>query len=284
MKLLLAGDSFAELGGYRNHYTTSQYSDLDKGQPNADADVKHWAELLGEELGYDIVTHGMPGAGVSASSFVALQQLITGNYDAMIFVVSHHGRTIMHKHINNSWNKWKDIAYEDIVFNKGIDVYHNNKAFSKTFPVHHIELDEAGVCHTNAENVLEAIGPKDIDYSIFGEIHKDIQDAGITYLQQKVGFSYIHDAVTSVITLNSYCDKHNIPVVFASAFPNGVSETIDSLNIDYKHFPFHQAERMYNFTARDGYPSHYNSEEHQRIYNLFTKYYPEYKTMFAQKD
>lgn len=272
MKLLLAGDSFAELSGYRNHYTTSGYSDQDTGQPNATLDIKHWVELLGEELGYDVVTHGIPGSGVSASSFVALQQLLTGDYDAMVFVVSHHGRTLMHKHVNNDWDKWKDVAHKDIVFHKGIDVYRNNKVFSKTFPVHHIEPSEAGIAQTNIENVLDGVDSEDWEI------------AEVNYLQQKVGFSYIHDAVTSIVTLNAYCSAHNIPVVFASAFPNGVSETVEALNIDYKHFPFHQAEEMYNFIAREQYPSHYNTAEHKQIYNLFTKYYPEYKTIFAQKD
>ena len=39
---------------------------------------------------------------------------------------------------------------------------------------------------------------------------------------------------------------------FFMGFANIILYNKISLNIDYKHFPFHQEERMYNFTARDG--------------------------------
>lgn len=292
MAILLAGDSFAELGGYRNHYTTSGYLEQDTSKPNETVDVKHWVELLGEELGYDIVTHGIPGAGVSASSFVALQQLHTNNYDGMVFCVSHHARTLMHKHIDGNWDKWKKLAFDDIVFHQGVDVYNNNKVFSKTFPFHEFEPGEVGVTNeANAEDLLDVISVSNWRPGADAEStppvtydERRLGPDGMTYLTQKVGFTYIHDAVTSVVTLDAYCKSHNIPVVFASGFPGGTSETVQALGIDYKHFPFHKAEELHDFVARGSYPSHYSTQEHQHIYNLFKKYYPEYKHMFSKND
>lgn len=292
MAILLAGDSFAELGGYRSHYTTSGYLEQDTSKPNGTVDIKHWVELLGEELGYDIVSHGIPGAGVSASSFVALQQLHANNYDGMVFCVSHHARTLMHKHIDGNWDKWKDLAFSDIVFHQGVDVYNNNKVFSKTFPFYEFEPGEVGVTNeANAEDLLDEIsntnwrpGAEDDELPSIDDDDRRLEPDGMTFLTQKVGFTYIHDAVTSVVTLGAYCKAHNIPVVFASGFPGGTSETVQALGIDYKHFPFYKAEELHNFVARGNYPSHYSTQEHQLIYNLFKKYYPEYKHMFSKND
>ena len=282
MKILLGGDSFAELEKYSNHYTSSNYNISDpKGKDNYDVSVTHWVEMLAQEVGGEVVTHGIPGAGVSSSGFVALQQLITGNYDAFVFCISHHCRTISNKYVRGKFDRWKAGTLDDIEFHRGIDVYKNNRMYSRKFPDTHL-AGEQGIFHLNAEEYL-AVHRGEALYRDFGR-NTSAEPNEQHYLDNKVGYSYIHDAVTTVVTLDAYCKAHNIPVVFASAFPNSVSETILAMGIPYKHFPFYEAEGPGGFTVRHEYPSHYSTQEHKQIYAAFKYFYPEYKTMFTQKD
>lgn len=282
MKILLGGDSFAELEKYSNHYTSSNYNISDpKGKDNYDVSVTHWVEMLAQEVGGEVVTHGIPGAGVSSSGFVALQQLITGNYDAFVFCISHHCRTISNKYVCGNFDRWKAGTLDDIEFHRGIDVYKNNRMYSRKFPDTHL-AGEQGIFHLNAEEYL-AVHRGEALYQDFGR-NTSAEPDEQHYLDNKVGYSYIHDAVTTVVTLDAYCKAHNIPVVFASAFPNSVSETITDMGIPYKHFPFYKAEGPGGFSVRHEYPSHYSTQEHKQIYAAFKHFYPEYKTMFTQKD
>jgi hypothetical protein len=285
VKLLLAGDSFAELELYSGHSQAAGYTPLLRPQPKGRKWVKHWVELLAQDIDHEVVSHGIAGAGISSSSFVALQQLLTGEYDAMVFCVSHHARTISNKDLDegDKWANWKALAYNDVVFRegKGIDVYKDNTMYGKY--VHMI--DEGGgpyVQHINAEEVLQLLEGA-IDQEEFARVTGD-DETCIHYLQNKVGYSYIHDSLTAIVTLDTYCKAHNIPVVFASGFPSGVSDTIQDMGFDYKHFPFYETEDTHGFVARGDYPSHYSSEEHKLIYEDFKKLYPEYKTMFNKKD
>ena len=287
-KLLVAGDSFAQLAGYRDHFTTrglakQNTSDetfyIDKAdwpagyRPSAAASVKHWVELLADDIDATVQPHGVGGAGVSSSAFVALQQLITDDYSGCVFFISHHGRSIAHKNVH-SVADWSDIALHDLVFARGLDVYRNSKLYAFDQRVR----DQDGtpcITHVNSEDlVAEVLDGIENDYPPTPE--------QMHYLLNKTGYSYLHDAVSSVVMLNSYCVAHNIPIVFASCFTNGVSETIEALGIPYKHFPFALVEDKYDFTARDNLPSHYNSEEHKLIYTEFKKQYPEYVSMFNQ--
>jgi len=282
MKILLGGDSFAELENYSNHYTSSNYNISDpKGKDNYDASVTHWVEMLAQDVDAEVVTHGVPGAGVSSSGFVALQQLITGNYDAFVFCVSHHCRTISNKHVRGNFDRWKQAALADLEFDSGIEVYQNNRMYSRKFPDTHLD-GEQGIFHLNAEEYL-AVSRGEAQYRDFGR-NTSAEPNEQHYLDNKVGYSYIHDAVTTVVTLDAYCKAHNIPVVFASAFPNSVSETILDMGIPYKHFPFYEAEVVGGFSVRHEYPSHYSTEEHKQIYAVFKHFYPEYQTMFTKKN
>ena len=285
MKLLLAGDSFAELEAYSGHFQTAYNVPIPKDQPNGELSVKHWVELLADDINHEVVGHGIAGAGISSSSFVALQQLLTGEYDAMVFCISHHARTISNKGLDkgDKWDNWKALAYDDIVFRdgKGIDVYRDNKLYGRDVRM----LDEGGgpyIRHQNAEEILKVL---DGDYTLeqFAE-YTGRELSQIHYLQNKPGYSYLHDSVTSIVTLDTYCKAHNIPAVFASGFPEGVNETIQDMGFDYKHFPFAECEEKHNFCARGSYPTHYSTQEHAHIYADFKECYPEYKAMFAKKD
>jgi len=285
MKLLLAGDSFAQLEAYSGHYQTAYNIPIPEDQPNEELSVKHWVELLADDIDHEVVGHGIAGAGISSSSFVALQQLLTGEYDAMVFCVSHHARTISNKDLDkgNKWNNWKALAYDDVVFRtgKGIDVYRDNKLYGNDVRM----LDEGGgpyIRHQNAEEILKVL---DGEYTLqqFAE-YTGSDLSQIHYLQNKPGYSYLHDSLTAVVTLDAYCKAHSIPAVFASGFPSGVSDTIMDMGFDYTHFPFYDSEETHGFSARGDCPSHYNTQEHAFIYEDFKKLYPEYKTMFSKKD
>jgi len=285
MKLLLAGDSFAQLEAYSGHYQTAYNIPIPEDQPNEELSVKHWVELLADDIDHEVVGHGIAGAGISSSSFVALQQLLTGEYDAMVFCVSHHARTISNKDLDkgNKWNNWKALAYDDVVFRtgKGIDVYRDNKLYGNDVRM----LDEGGgpyIRHQNAEEILKVL---DGEYTLqqFAE-YTGSDLSQIHYLQNKAGYSYLHDSLTAVVTLDAYCKAHSIPAVFASGFPSGVSDTIMDMGFDYTHFPFYDSEETHGFSARGDCPSHYNTQEHAFIYEDFKKLYPEYKTMFSKKD
>jgi len=284
VKLLLAGDSFAELQSYIGHSQSAYNLPIPVGQPNAEVSVKHWVELLADDIDHEVVGHGIAGAGISSSSFVALQQLLTGNYDAMVFCISHHARTISNQNLDltgDKWENWKQIAYDSVVFRngEGINVYKDEQLYGQG--VHAIG-NGPHIRHQNAEEILKVI---EGEYTLaqFAEYTGD-EISQIHYLQNKPGYSYLHDSLTAIVTLDTYCKAHNIPVVFASGFPNGVSETIQAMGIQHEDFPFADCEDRHNFCARGSYPSHYSTPEHAHIYADFKKLYPEYKTMFAKKD
>lgn len=285
MKLLLAGDSFAELELHNGHSQAAGYIPVFKPSLKGRKWIKHWVELLAEDIDHEVVSHGIAGAGISSSSFVALQQLLTGEYDAMVFCVSHHARTISNLSLDqgNKWANWKRLAYNDIVFrdDKGINVYKDNTLYDRY--VHMIDKDGGPyVQHTNAEEVLQLLEGELTPKQFASNAGDD--ETCIHYLQNKAGYSYLHDSLTAIVTLDTYCKAHNIPAVFASGFPSGVSDTIQDMGFDYKHFPFYETEETHDFVARGDYPSHYSSEEHRLIYNDFKKLYPEYQTMFNKKD
>lgn len=272
MKILLAGDSFAELSGYRNHFTSSGYTDLrtDEGaSAGASATVTHWVELLAEEYSAEVVTHGIPGAGVSSSAFVAMQQLLTKEYDAMVFIISHHARSILHPYLVAQTDLWETHVKPMIEFENGIDVYTNNTMYKndiRNYEKFHA-TDPVEIYHANAQDIIDGSEPRPVH---------------LQYLRSKAGYSYIHDAVTSVIALKQLAETLGVDIVFASAFSQGVDETIKDMGIPFKSFKFWEVEVAHEFACSD-MATHYTSNQHAKIYKTFKRLYPEYRTMFKSR-
>jgi len=277
MKLLLAGDSFAELAGYVGHIQTEYNQPVDYSRPGDSIHIKHWVELLADDINAEIVPHGLGGAGISLTSFIAMQQLIKTTYDGLIFFVSHHGRAV----VNNVSNirEWGSFALHDVAWDQpfessgpgsGVEVYRNNAMYT----------DQGKVRNISSEDFVVSVLDDQHGVQHQHAVQQQMAPLSFNYLLGKPGYSYIHDSVTAVITLKSYCAAHNIPVVFVSAFPNGACEAVQDLGIDLKHFSLDAAERKYNFTAQDNVPTHYFNDDHKCLYTEFKQLYPEYKTMF----
>ena len=264
MKLLLAGDSFSELSGYVGHKQTV-YNISPPPKAGLETKIKHWVELLADDIGAEVVPHGLAGGGISQTSFIAMQQLINHNYDGLIFFTSHHSRTV--SNVITNIQAWREDVFPDIMWDSGVEVYRNNKMFT----------------NNNLQNlkILEMIERASLPSEHALSLSYIIDNLPRMYVLGKPGYSYMHDSVTALVTLKSYCDAHNIPVVFASGFENGSNETVQGLGIDFKHFPLKVVEHKYNLISKGNVPSHYNSKDHEIIYTEFKKLYPEYKTMFT---
>ena len=279
-KLLICGDSFGELAGYKNHFTTSKYAKPIRGG-NWHLEFKHWCELLADDVGMKVAPHAIGGAGVSSSSFVAFQQLLTDEYSALIYFVSHQGRTLANR--SQSIEEWQQYVEPYILPKQGyLDQVYNAKQFPfyKYFKnqYHRNEPDNTvthpQVMHFSAEELS-------IDNDNVGNIGPlEINPGDLQYLLRKPGYSYSHDSITAVLALKSLCEAKGIPLILASCFSDGVCHAINNMGINLKHFEFYRLEHDHNFSARHDYPSHYSKEEHELIYNEFKKQYPEYKKMF----
>lgn len=260
-RLLVAGDSFGEFSGYRNHVTTTGYAEPAQGY-NYQAKFTHWCEKLATTLNLEPHTHALGGAGISASSFIALQQLQTKQYDMLIFFVSHHARSMVNRVHNRA--KWKQHIAPTVIsdqreLHKLYDT--ENKVF-ENFQTHYDpNSDIPETRNVNAEDVY--IAPESLNK------HE------MSYITNKPGYSFIHDSIGNVLAVKQYCEYNGIPVVFASCFSGGVCDAINNLGIPLKHFKFWECEYKHNFNVRDDYPSHYNHTEHELIYKEFITQYPE---------
>ena len=276
-KLLVCGDSFAELSGYRNHYTTSKFAEPNLGG-SWHVEFKHWCELLADDVGMTVVPHGIGGAGVSSSSYVAFQQLLSNQYHGVVFFVSHHARTMINR--SQSIEEWQQHVEPRVCINHGPlnkiydpEQFHSPYKYFKTHyhrSVKDNNINIPQVTHYTAEDIAS-----DNDGSV-----EHLTDSVVDYLTYKPAYSYIHDSVTAVLALKALCDAKGIPLILASCFSDGVCDAIHNMGINIKHFPFYKCETYYKFQARYDFPSHYNGEEHEIIYNDFKGRYPEYISMF----
>tara|TARA_R110000796_G_scaffold157134_2_gene273853 strand:- start:383 stop:1246 length:864 start_codon:yes stop_codon:yes gene_type:complete len=283
MKLLLAGDSFSELSGYVGHKQTV-YNISPPPKAGLETKIKHWVELLADDIGAEVVPHGLGGGGISQTSFIAMQQLINHNYDGLIFFTSHHSRIV--SNTITDLQEWSEDVFSDILWDygtdhtkqtTGVEIYKNNKMFANpNRTMYNLKITD--VIDRSSFPPGKAWRPQ-----IISLMRRNIVVAPkhLNYMLGKPGYSYMHDSVTALVTLKSYCDAHNIPVVFASGFENGPNETVQGLGIDFKHFPLKVVEHKYNLISKANVPSHYNSKDHEIIYTEFKKLYPEYKTMFT---
>lgn len=282
MTLLVCGDSFSEFSGYRNHMVNAYNYPAHMGGSH-DIEFKHWCELLADELGIPAVSHGIGGAGISSSCFVAMQQLINSDdYTGVVFFVSHHLRSITNKVVSHQdWHN--HIAKYAIIENESPLASVYNTDYYKYYSVYYFrEEDEnqqpiltthPAVHHSNLQDVLD---PNAMRLNIH------LTEEELNFLMQKAGYSYIHDGITSVLALKAFCDSKKIPIVFASCFAAGVCDAINDIGVDFKHFKFYEVETKHNFAVRNDFPSHYNAEEHQLIYEHFKAEYPDYLKMFQK--
>lgn len=285
MSLLVAGDSFAEFCGYQNHFTSAYGIEPHQGG-NYELMFKHWCELLADDLNIPVESHGIGGAGVSSSCFVAMQQLLKKQYTGVIFFVSHHLRTISNEVV--SVDDWKNHLSQYAVVNsdKSLASVYGTEYYRYFSMKHHrdedpelVDLDVHPVVrHTNLQDLAE----DNINDFWEGEqeLIYDVSDKQLNYMLTKGTYSYIHDGITSVLALKAFCDAKNIPIVFASCFVSGICEAINDMGVDLKHFEFYQAEAEHDFTVRSDYPSHYDAREHELIYSAFKRQYPDYLEMF----
>lgn len=276
-RLLIAGDSFGELSGYRNHITSANYAEPQKGY-NYDKQFKHWCELLAEDLGYTAESHAIGGAGVSSSAFVAMQQLLTNKYSVCVFFVSHHERTMSNR--AQSHREWLQEIKPNIQFEDGTpeQLYDAERhQLYKTYKHHYhregldlLEIREPQVAHLNIRDIEDS--------------DAEATEADLNYLTHKPAYSYTHDAVTSVLGLKALCDAKGIPVVFASCFSGSIMDAINNMGINIQHFKFFELEAKHNFDVRHDFPSHYNEAEHNIIYTEFKNSYPEFIKLYKQND
>ena len=279
-KVLVAGDSFGELAGYKNHFTSAGYAEPQKGY-NYDAQFTHWCEQLAEDLNCEAVSHAIGGSGVSSSSYIATQQLLTNQYNACVFFVSHHERTLANRTL--SAREWKHQVLPNIAFEEGpLDQIYDAEQHQlyKYYKYHYArptnEINKPAVTHLNTQDVAdEEHTAKLLDIT-------EITNDDLTYLQYKPAYSFIHDSITGVLGLKALCDAKGIPIVFASCFSGGVMEAINNMGIHIKHFPFYEVELKQGFDVRHDYPSHYNQQEHDSIYMAFKDSYPEFIKLYKQ--
>lgn len=283
MTLLVGGDSFAEFSGYRNHMVNAYGYDAHIGGSH-DVEFKHWCELLADDLGVPVETHGIGGAGISSSSFVIMQQLLKKKYTGVIFFVSHHMRSITNR--VTSPEDWKQHIAQYVVtenesslssvYNTDYYKYHSTYYFREQDENRIVNSDtHPTVYHSNLQDVIDPNAMR---------LNNQLTNDELTFLMQKAGYSYIHDGVTSVLALKAFCDAKNIPIVFASCFAAGICDAIVEMGIDLKHFTFYDVEAKHKFAARNDYPSHYDAKEHAIIYEYFKAEYPTYKQMFQNSE
>ncbi len=300
-KILVAGDSFGEFAGYHNHFTTSGYAEPQVGPGKASdsthkygwankVNFKHWCEQLAEDIGYEAVTHAIGGSGISSNSFIAMQQILTGEYDICVYFVSHHERTIGCRALNAK--DWTTNVLPNIAFEEGsIDQAYNPKEYDlyKFYKYHYHrnpndktlkgfnEMNKPVITHLNTQDVNNERNTEMLLNAL------QITPNDLTYLRSKPAYSFIHDSITGVLGLKALCDAKGITTVFASCFSGGVMEAINNMGIHIKHFPFYEVEQE-GFGVRHDFPSHYNQQEHDLIYKKFKESYPEFFKLYKQKD
>ena len=279
-KVLIAGDSFGELAGYKNHFTSAGYAEPQQGY-NYDAEFTHWCELLANDLGYEAVSHAVGGAGVSSSSYIATQQLLTNQYNVCVFFVSHHERTLTNRTL--SVEEWYKQILPNIAFEEGsLDQIYNAEEHQlyKYYKYHYMRPDSdvhpPAVTHLNTQDVAEPTNTAVLLKN------SEVTNNDLTYLRYKPAYSFIHDSITGVLGLKALCDAKGIPIVFASCFNGGVMEAINKMGIHIQHFPFYEVESQQGFDVRHDYPSHYNQQEHDFIYEAFKNSYPEFIKLYKQ--
>ena len=279
-KVLVAGDSFGEFAGYQNHFSSAGYAEPQQGY-NYDAEFTHWCEQLAEDLNCEAVSHAIGGSGVSSNSYVAMQQLLTNQYNVCVFFVSHHERTIASRTL--STEQWATNVLPNIAFEEGsLDQIYNPEEhdlyryYKYQYHAEGDQLNKPVITHINTQDVADAENTaKLLDI-------KEVTTNDLTYLQCKPAYSFVHDSVTGVLGLKALCEAKGIPIVFASCFSGGVMEAINNMGIRVQHFPFYDVEAEHGFDVRHDFPSHYNQQEHDHIYKKFKNSYPEFIKLYKQ--
>jgi len=247
--MLLAGDSFGQSPKGHEHHTFYALKKIDYPE-----DFDHWCELWAKDLDMQVVNHSVSGRCISSTSFIAMQQLMMNNYDVCVYHVSHHGRTVHNK--PKDLDEWKEKLFPLLGHVDGREtldkIYDNDN-----YPLfNHELLPDVHTSNTCA-------GPNPGEIAINGDA---------TYITTKAPFSYIHDAVGSVLALKALCEAKGVRLQLVKNFGHDTCDAIRNLGIDIDFFDANKSEVKHDFTARDGMYSHYNKAEHELIYSDFCEY------------
>lgn len=263
MKLLVGGDSFAQFPDHSfqcietRPYIDYPESNLGKGF-RQNLLFKHWCQHLDE----DAVSVGIGGADISTTSFVTLQELMSGNYTHCIFFVTNFYRDIV------EINKADPMDSPRFADHTEFDTLYKDKDYIKHM---HWTSENEDDADDMSEKVYRKIRTSvwfDTD-EIIGKHKQGFQ----TYLKYYADFKYIHNRLSNLMFLKKYCDDNGINLCFVYPFyPDPSSRnTMKYISGEHFHYPIKQTTITSEFFKWA--VTHHTEDEHLLIAHRFKRRY-----------
>lgn len=280
MKLLVAGDSFAEFSGFRNHFSIIDPSSYNRSEKKYPEKFDHWCELLANLHEGTAISHGLGAHDVSSTSFIALQQILKGDYTHVIFFVSDFFREMTNANIYHE-SDWLYRAVEVANYNPLSKFYTEHELYSAP-----------KITNTKSEELRAFLIYKN-GYKEYTPHQSGIRAAQqytdlkhwhnkpeiTNYIFQFPVFRYIHDRIGNICLLKDACKEKNIPILFVDAFCQDIASLSEFIsNIDV--FNLCDVERTlgieYEGSSRIDYPTHFYKDEHPEILKIFLEKFPDW--------